>query len=171
MKTFRNVAIAVTLVAGALTGAMVGANVASATRCPKQKQPPAQLTAKAQMITKDYRTIEEAARAVGVTMTSDRQVVAVMVFPTFVDTRVVASDNGCQIIGVLANNLRAASVANDRSAFVWTPPLPTAMASGFGERFVTSSPGSITVELRANAQETWRRYVATSASMRWTSGK
>lgn len=112
--------------------------------------------------TDEWEAIEDTVFRIG-----DRQVVAVMAYPTFVDTRVAAAHNGCRIIGATANTTGAKSTATGRAPLVWTPKLPVTFS---GERFVTSSAGSITIEIRVTPLSQWHRYVATSRSMRWTSG-
>ncbi len=172
MKPARMLAIAIVVMAGSMAGLVFNAGRASTKMCPVPKaSATGDSWVAARRVAVDYRTIQAASRAVGVTMTSDRQVVAVMVYPTFVDTRVAATNNACQIIGALADTAGATPNAKGRAPFVWTPPLPTKLdPKGFGARFVTSTRGSITIELRATSDAEWHRYVATSVSMRWTSG-
>lgn len=172
MKPARIPAIASVVTAASTTGSLFNVGEASEKTCPvPTTSATGESRAAARPVTVDYRTIQAASRAAGVTMTSDRQVVAVMVYPTFVDTRVAATNNACQIIGALADTAGATPNAKGRAPFVWTPPLPTKLdPKGFGARFVTSTRGSITIELRATSDAEWHRYVATSVSMRWTSG-
>ena len=167
MKPISIIAITIAVTAGSMTGDAVGLE-ASARSCPTPKQSTtSDSRVRARPVLKDYPTIQTAARGAGVTMTADRQVVQVMVFPTFVDTRVAAPGNSCRIIGALANTTGATPNATGRQPLVWTPPLPATLT---GARFVTSSKGSITVELRTTIDGQWKRYVATSESMRWISG-
>ena len=166
MKTVR---IAITIASVATTVLVVTSNVgtASTRSCASARKTTRDTVATARPVTKDYATIQAAAAAAGVTMRSDRQVVAVMAYPTFVDTRVSAAGNGCRIIGAMANTTGATPSATGRAPLVWTPTLPVKFS---GERFVTSSAGSITIEIRVTSRSQWHRYVATSTSMRWTSG-
>ncbi len=166
MKTVR-IAIAIASVAATVLVVTADVGTASTRSCPSAGKTTGDTVAAARPVTKDYATIQAAAAAAGVTMASDRQVVAVMAYPTFIDTRVAAAHNGCRIIGATANTTGAKSTATGRAPLVWTPKLPVTFS---GERFVTSSAGSITIEIRVTPLSQWHRYVATSRSMRWTSG-
>ena len=167
MRTVRSIALGITLSAGVIVVAPVVGG-ASPNSCPSATQQSGEIRAAAREVTEDYPTIQAAADAVGVPMTSNRQVIAVMAYPTFVDIRVAASDDPCHIIGavVTTKGLQPNAPANP---LVWTPPFPTFSHSGVGERFVSSTAGSITIEFRDSPTSKWRRYVATSNAMRWTS--
>ena len=166
MKTVR---IATAIASVAATVLVVTSNIgtASTRSCASARKTTSDTVAAARPVTKDYATIQAAAAAAGVPMRSDRQVVAVMAYPTFVDTRVAAAEDVCHIIGAAASTTRATPTATGRAPLVWTPTLPVKFS---GERFVTSSAGSITIEIRLTPRSPWHRYVATSTSMRWTSG-
>ncbi len=167
MKPVRVIAITVTLMAASLVGGAFSVETVSAKSCPQRSSSSGDNRVGAHPVSGYFRTIQAAARGAGMAMTSGRQVVQVQVNSSFVAVRVVSAGGPCRVIGAIATNTDAAAKIEDRVPFKWSPPLP---ANVSGARYVTSSRGSITVQLRTTSHEKWHRYVATSESMRWTAG-
>lgn len=171
MRTVRSVAMTVTLGAGGVLALVAGPGnaVSSLSRSPTkavgEKQAPAL------EVTEDYPTIQTAIASLGVSMTSNRQVVLVMAYPTFVDTRVIATEGPRDIVGARMTTTGIRPNATGNRPLVWTPSFPNFTGAGVGQRFVSSRAGSITIEVRESPTSPWHRYVATSTAMRWTAGR
>ena len=133
MNTILRIATSAALADATLTGTAFAASEETAPSCPQQTRTSGGSSGRDSGLAS--LSLERIRRSGGVAMTSDRQVIAVMAYPTFVDTRVAAANHRCRIIGALA-------AATSTSTFVWTPKLPTSMSSRFGDRFVPRHPAS-----------------------------